>query len=51
MHVCLGRTYVDDPGFRSFFEDLEPGLAGWLREAIDANAQDHGVDPETATWI
>ncbi|MEU4365057.1 MerR family transcriptional regulator [Promicromonospora sp. NPDC023987] len=50
MHVCLGRTYVDDPGFRTFFEGLEPGLAGWLQDAINANARGHGVDPETAIW-
>jgi DNA-binding transcriptional MerR regulator len=50
MHVCLGRTYVTDPGFRGFYDDLEPGLADWLKEAIDADARSHGVDPETATW-
>lgn len=50
MHVCLGRTYVTDPGFRAFHDDLGPGLADWLKEAIDANARSHGVDPETATW-
>lgn len=50
MHVCLGRTYVSDPGFRSFYDDLAPGLAAWLRDAIDANARANGVDPETAAW-
>ena len=50
MHVCLGRTYVSDPGFRTFYDDLEPGLAIWLRDTIDASARLHGVDPETATW-
>jgi DNA-binding transcriptional MerR regulator len=50
MHVCLGRTYVSDPGFRSFYDDMAPGLATWLGDAIDANARANGVDPETATW-
>lgn len=50
MHVCLARTYVDDPGFRAFYDGIEPGLAVWLRDAVDANARAHGVDPETATW-
>ncbi|MFI9485033.1 MerR family transcriptional regulator [Promicromonospora sp. NPDC052451] len=50
MHVCLGRTYVTDPGYRSFYDGIAPGLAGWLRDAVDANARAHGVDPETATW-
>ncbi len=50
MQVCLGRTFVTDPGFRGSYDDIEPGLAVWLRDIIDANARDHGVDPETATW-
>jgi hypothetical protein len=51
MHVCLARSYVDDPGFRSFYDDLAQGLARWLRDAVDANARAHGVDPTTATWV
>src|SRR5690606_38975680 len=50
MHVCLGRTYATDPGYRSFYDGVAPGLADWLRAAIDATARVHGVDPETATW-
>ncbi|MFD2794129.1 MerR family transcriptional regulator [Promicromonospora vindobonensis] len=50
MHVCLGRTYVADPGFRAFYDEIEPGLATWLRDAVDANALASGVDPETAVW-
>ena len=50
MHVCLGRTYVTDPGYRSFYDGFAPGLADWLRDAINANARSRGVDPETATW-
>lgn len=50
MHVCLARSYAEDPGFRSFYDDIEQGLAEWLRDVVDANAVVHGVDPETATW-
>lgn len=50
MHVCLARSFVEDPGFRSFYDDLAQGLAHWLRDAVDANARAHGVDPATATW-
>ncbi|GAB2465447.1 MerR family transcriptional regulator [Promicromonospora xylanilytica] len=50
MQVCLGRTNVSDPDFRAAYEDIEPGLARWLRDVIDANALANGVDPETATW-
>lgn len=50
MQVILGRLNVDDPAFRSNYDNIEPGLAVWLSEAIDANARAHGVDPETAAW-
>lgn len=50
MHVCLARSYAEDPGFRSFYDDIAHGLAAWLRAVVDANALAHGVDPETATW-
>lgn len=50
MHVLIGRTYVEDPGFRENHEALAPGLARWLHEVFDANARRHGVDPATATW-
>ncbi|MEU0542967.1 MerR family transcriptional regulator [Nocardia sp. NPDC005978] len=50
MQVCLGRTYAEEPGYRAFYDGLAPGLAGWLRAIIDANAGAHGVDPDTATW-
>lgn len=50
MHVCLGRMYVADPGFTDYYDTIEPGLTRWLRDIIDANARDHGVNPTTATW-
>jgi DNA-binding transcriptional MerR regulator len=50
MHVCLLRRQAGDPGFVAHYERFGPGLAGWLREVVDANAAAHGVDPATATW-
>ncbi|MFF0527984.1 MerR family transcriptional regulator [Nocardia amikacinitolerans] len=50
MHVCLGRTYATDPGFAAFYDGIETGLSGWLRDIIDANARANGVDPDSATW-
>ena len=50
MQVCLARMYGEDPRFAETYEALEPGLTGWLRAAVEANARAHGVDPETATW-
>ncbi|NMM91574.1 MerR family transcriptional regulator [Rhodococcus sp. SRB_17] len=50
MHVCMGRMYAAEAGFSDYYDALEPGLTQWLGAVIDANARDHGVDPETATW-
>lgn len=50
MHVCLGKMYVADDGYAAYYEAFEPDLAGWLQEIINANARDHGIDPETASW-
>lgn len=50
MHVCLGRNHAADPGFAAYYDAIEPGLAVWLRDIIDANARDRGVDPDAATW-
>lgn len=44
MHVHLGQMYVDDPRFRANYDDQREGLAAWLRDAIVANAQRHGID-------
>lgn len=49
-HVCLGRLYVADDGFRTHLEALAPGLSRWLLAAIEENARAQGVDPDTATW-
>jgi len=49
-HVCLARQLVEDDGFRGHYDGLAPGLATWLRAAVEANARSRGVDPATATW-
>lgn len=38
FHRCLGEMYVADPRFTATYEDLEPGLAQYVRDAIVANA-------------
>jgi hypothetical protein len=38
MHRCLGDMYVADERFTATYEQVAPGLAGWLRDAIHANA-------------
>lgn len=50
QHVLIARGYTDDPRFTAHDDAREAGLAAWLREAIEANARAHGVDPATATW-
>ena len=50
MQVILGQKNVDDPGFRAHYDGLEPGLAVWLRDVINANARARGIAPETAAW-
>ena len=40
FHRNLGDLYVGDPRFTATYDDLEPGLAGYVRDAIHANA-DH----------
>ncbi len=38
FHRNLGDMYVADPRFTRTYEDLEPGLAQYVRDAIHANA-------------
>ncbi|VXC02751.1 MerR family transcriptional regulator [Citricoccus sp. K5] len=38
FHRNLGDMYVQDPRFMKTYEDLRPGLAQYLRDAIHANA-------------
>ena len=38
MHRGLGDMYVADPRFTKTYDDLAPGLAAYVRDAIHANA-------------
>ena len=38
FHRHLGDMYVADPRFTRTYEDVAPGLAGYVRDAIHANA-------------
>ncbi len=49
-HVLIARGYTEDPRFREHYDARETGLAAWLREAVEANARAHGVDPDSAEW-
>ncbi|MFG3051259.1 MerR family transcriptional regulator [Kitasatospora sp. NPDC048239] len=40
IHRCLAQMYIADPRFTATYEQLAPGLAQWLHDAILANA-DH----------
>lgn len=51
MQVCLGRRFIEEPGYAEYYDKLEPGLTVWFRDAIFANARAHGIDPESATWV
>ncbi|EGD54376.1 MerR family transcriptional regulator [Gordonia neofelifaecis] len=42
FHTCLGEMYVSDPRFTASYDEMEPGLARYVRDAIVANAQRHG---------
>lgn len=41
MHRGLGDLYVTDPRFARTYDDREPGLARYVRDAISANADRH----------
>jgi len=42
-HRGLGEMYVADERFRDHYDDLAPGLAGFVRAAIIANAEQAGA--------
>ncbi|WP_211333354.1 MerR family transcriptional regulator [Terracoccus luteus] len=42
-HRNLAELYVGDPRFTATFEQLEPGLAQYVHDAIDANSTRHGA--------
>lgn len=41
MQVGLAEMYVQDPRFRAHYDDIAPGLADYVRDAILANALDN----------
>ncbi|GIH13729.1 MerR family transcriptional regulator [Rugosimonospora africana] len=41
MHRCLAEMYVADPRFTANYEEVAPGLAQYVRDAILANADRH----------
>ncbi len=44
FHRTLADMYVADPRFTQSYEDLAPGLAAYVRDAIHANADRHRGD-------
>lgn len=50
MQVLIARMFTAEPGFAEYYDRVEPGLAFWMREVIEADARAHGIDPETAVW-
>ena len=48
-HRNLGDMYVFDPRFTKTYEDLSPGLAAYLRDAIRASADRHEAAGDHAT--
>lgn len=45
FQVCLAQMYLSDPRFTAHYEEVAPGAAQWLHDAIVANAARHGVQP------
>jgi DNA-binding transcriptional MerR regulator len=43
MHRCVGAMYVDDERFRQRYEGIAPGLARYVRDAAEANADRAGA--------
>ena len=41
MHTGLGDMYVADPRFTEYYEKYAPGLAEFVRSAIEANRVRH----------
>ena len=44
FHRGLADMYVADPRFTKTYDDLAPGLAAYVKEAIHANADRHAAD-------
>ncbi|WEV73062.1 MerR family transcriptional regulator [Bifidobacterium sp. ESL0790] len=50
MQVGLGRMYIVDKRFKKHYDDIEPGLAQWLHDIIEANAAAQGIDLDNVQW-
>ncbi|WP_232012507.1 MerR family transcriptional regulator [Propionibacterium australiense] len=48
--VLIARTQSEDPRWVAHFDALEPGLAVWLKDVVDASARAQGIDPQAAAW-
>ena len=42
MHRNLADMYVSDPRFIATYDEIRPGMAHYVRDAIHANADRHG---------
>lgn len=42
FQICLAQMYLSDPQFTEHYEEIEPGTAQWLHDAIVANAANVG---------
>ncbi|WP_237242270.1 MerR family transcriptional regulator [Rothia nasimurium] len=49
-HYLISRGYVTDERFTSYYESQQPGLAQWLANAIEAEAERAGVDLANPSW-
>jgi hypothetical protein len=43
MHRTLAETYVSDDRFRATYDNVAPGLAQYVHDAVLANAAAHGI--------
>ena len=50
FHRGLADMYVADPRFTKTYEDLAPGLAAYVRDAIHANADRHACARRARPW-
>lgn len=49
LHRNLGDMYLADPRFTKTYEDIAPGLAQYVRDAIHANADRHAAGATPAS--
>lgn len=50
QHALIARSYTGDPRFQAHFDTLTPGLAVWVRQAIENRAVREGLNLATLTW-